>query len=614
MKRRFREARNSHPVHIKPRPLLPALRTMGIQSLFWVGLIFTILSFVSGLCQAALLLSISQIAVATVESKKYFHVFGHSITPSNGIALSFVLIALSFATNLSASLIGCSLTTRALTAGRMRVIDSFFGASWAQQASERLGRIQNLLTMNSGATAGVISSLTSIVLSLVMVISLLTVAMLVDPLAAFAVIGVGVSLSVLLRPLNIRTRAAARGLSTYTRAMGTQVTEFTRLGRDFRIAGVEPRAIEKMHDSVDGSSKYYLKVQRYGAISPIIYQTVALSFVLGALALLVRQGHSNIASLGAVLLLILRAVSSGTALQASFQGLRQSQGMLEDLLVDIEILDASHYETVGRRPDTFELVFSSVRYSYDGVIPALSDVSFYIPEGSIVGILGPSGSGKTTISQIILGLRKPDVGSATVGDVEAWEVQKGDGKSPIALVPQEPVLLQTSIMENVKFLRDFSDDDVLAASRLAHLDQDVEQMPAGYETQVGPGGTSLSGGQKQRLAIARALIGSPKLIVLDEPTSALDGRNEKLVRQTLSRLRGQVTVIIISHRLDTTAECDYLLILDKGRIAEFGERDNVLLTQAFHRIVNLTEGGMSMKDDVMSVDVMSMTDGGPLPG
>jgi ATP-binding cassette subfamily B protein len=289
--------------------------------------------------------------------------------------------------------------------------------------------------------------------------------------------------------------------------------------------------------------------------------------------------------------------------------MRSSQGMLEDLLVDIEVLDASHYETVGKVPDSFELVFSGVNYSYDNVTKALDDVSFYVPEGSIVGVLGPSGSGKTTISQIILGLREPDEGRASVGNVDAWEVEKGDGKSPVALVPQEPVLLQTSILENVRFFRDVTDDDVLKASKLAHLDQDVAQMPLGYGTQVGPGGTALSGGQKQRLAIARALIGLPKLIVLDVPTSALDGRNEKLVRQTLSELRGQVTVIIISHRLDTTRECDYLLILDKGRVAEFGARDNVIQTPAFHRIAALTEGGARLISDAE----ISIRDGGPLP-
>ena len=110
-------------------------------------------------------------------------------------------------------------------------------------------------------------------------------------------------------------------------------------------------------------------------------------------------------------------------------------------------------------------------------------------------------------------------------------------------------------------------------------------MPAGYETPVGEGGGALSGGQKQRLAIARALIGSPKLIVLDEPTSAVDGRTEKLIRQTLSELRGHVTVVIISHRIETTAQCDLLLVLANGKIADYGERDAVLAGSAYRDIV-----------------------------
>ena len=110
-------------------------------------------------------------------------------------------------------------------------------------------------------------------------------------------------------------------------------------------------------------------------------------------------------------------------------------------------------------------------------------------------------------------------------------------------------------------------------------------MPDGYETSVGEGGGAISGGQKQRLAIARALVGSPKLIVLDEPTSAVDGRTEKLIRRTLSELRGHVTVVIISHRIETTAQCDLLLVLSNGELADFGERDDVLAGSAYQSIV-----------------------------
>ena len=119
-------------------------------------------------------------------------------------------------------------------------------------------------------------------------------------------------------------------------------------------------------------------------------------------------------------------------------------------------------------------------------------------------------------------------------------------------------------MENIKFFRDIEDQEVIEAAKAAHLHEDVVRMPRGYETFVGEGGGAISGGQKQRLAIARALAGSPKLIVLDEPTSAVDGRTEKLIRRTLSELRGHVTVVIISHRIETTAQCDLLLVLSNG--------------------------------------------------
>ena len=168
---------------------------------------------------------------------------------------------------------------------------------------------------------------------------------------------------------------------------------------------------------------------------------------------------------------------------------------------------------------------------------------------------------------------------------DAAAIPKSNADSTVALVPQEPILLQGSVSDNIRFFRDFEEWEVIEAAKAAHLHEDLVQMPSGYETDVGQGGNQLSGGQKQRLAIARALIGTPKLIVLDEPTSAVDGHTEKLIRQTLSELRGRVTVVIISHRIETTAQCDLLLVLANGKIADFGERDAVLAGPAYNDIV-----------------------------
>jgi ABC-type multidrug transport system fused ATPase/permease subunit len=187
-------------------------------------------------------------------------------------------------------------------------------------------------------------------------------------------------------------------------------------------------------------------------------------------------------------------------------------------------------------------------------------------------------------------MREPADGIALIGDVSVARIAKGGRVSPVALVAQDPVLLQGSIAYNISFFRAMSPEGIEAASRAAHLHEDVMAMPDSYDTSVGEGGSDLSGGQRQRLAIARALAGAPRVLVLDEPTSALDGRSESLIRQTLTELRGRVTIIVISHRLGLVEDCDLLLVLDKGRVADFGPRREVLTRDAFREVAEAATG------------------------
>jgi ABC-type multidrug transport system fused ATPase/permease subunit len=225
-------------------------------------------------------------------------------------------------------------------------------------------------------------------------------------------------------------------------------------------------------------------------------------------------------------------------------------------------------------------------FAYDERGNVLDRVSFHVPDGQILGIVGRSGSGKTTLSQILLGMLEPASGTVSVGGLPATGIAKGDGSSPVALVAQDLVLLEGSIAFNISLFRDLDAEKIEAASRAAHLHEDVMRMPHLYDTKVGEGGAALSGGQLQRLAIARALAGSPRLLVMDEPTSAVDMHSESLIRQTLSELRGTVTSVIISHRLALVEDCDLLLVLEKGRAADFGPRSEVLTRAAFQEVAN----------------------------
>jgi ATP-binding cassette subfamily B protein len=562
------------------------IRTLDLGRLRLKIIAFSILSLVGALSQAVLLLVISEVVLAGLEGRKRIKPpFGPSFTPHSAIPIALVALVLFFASSILSTLIATSVSEQALTGTRIRVVTGFFRANWALQSTERLGHVQQLLIMNSGATASVIGNLSSGLQSLFMVAALLGVALAVAPVAAIAVIVFGFVLLQLLRPLNLRSRRANRELSKVTRAMATQVTEYTRLSRDFRLFGVETRVVAKLRGLIQDTGRRYRWTARLGNIAPTLYQVFALAIVIVGIIYLSGSGKTALEKDGAVLILVLRSISYGAGVQGAIQGFRFAQGLLEDLMFDLGRFDDARVSLGEREPESFEVDFDSVEYSYDGVSLALRGISMHIPEGKIIGLLGPSGSGKTTISQILLGLREPTSGRATIGGDDAAAISKGAAYNTVALVPQEPVLLQGSIMDNIKFFRDFQDEEVIDASMRAHLHEDVVRMPAGYETEVGEGGSALSGGQKQRLAIARALIGTPKLIVLDEPTSAVDGRTEKLIRRTLSELRGHVTVVIISHRIETTAQCDLLLVLSNGKIADYGERDEILAGSAYQEIV-----------------------------
>jgi ATP-binding cassette subfamily B protein len=595
-----------------PTDIWRTLRFLGAASLgrqiTWIAL----WSLVSGLSQAALLVLVSQLAVGSVQHDRRISIEGLHLTTDRAIAACFGVLILSFVASLIAAYAGSSMSRRALEAGRSKMIDAFFGASWAVQSEERLGHVQQLLTVNCENIGNVILTIASGLQSVLSVIALLGAAFVVDPLAAGVVLSFGLLLFVVLRPFNKWGRRAAAHLSDASNEMATHVTEYTRLAREFRLFGVERRATSQLHDSNHDAASAFQHSRNLSQVNPVIYQTLALAFVIGGIALLSHHGGNDLASTGAVLLLVLRSLSYGSAIQSISLQLSSFQAFLDRLRADlVRYLDKPEAQGPKRVPNSFGLAFRDVTYSYDGRINALSNVSFELAQGDFLGVLGRSGSGKTTLSQIVLGMRRPAGGAALLGDVAVSDIATTDGGSPVALVAQEPVLLRGSISANIAFFRDIPQATIETAARDAHLHEDITGMPGGYETSVGEGGSAISGGQRQRLAIARALVGAPRLLVLDEPTSALDGRSESLIRQTLGELRGRVTMVVISHRLATIEDCDRLLVLEKGQVADFGPRQEVQAREPYRRVAEA-----ALDDDLVfehAAEQRPLSEGGSVP-
>jgi ATP-binding cassette, subfamily B, bacterial HlyB/CyaB len=231
-----------------------------------------------------------------------------------------------------------------------------------------------------------------------------------------------------------------------------------------------------------------------------------------------------------------------------------------------------------RTPLRGHVEFSGVTFKYAGASsPALEKVAFEIPEGSTLGIMGRSGSGKTTITRLLQRLHSNYEGLIKIDGVDVREFDVDYLRSSLGVVLQENFLFSGTIRENIAAAKsDATFDEVVRAARLAGAEEFVDKLPRGYETYIYEGSPNLSGGQRQRLAIARALIVDPRILILDEATSALDADSEAIVNANLHRIGHGRTLIIISHRLTSLVDSDAILVLERGRVHDTGRHAELL--------------------------------------
>ncbi|MBR2518828.1 MAG: ABC transporter ATP-binding protein [Selenomonadaceae bacterium] len=241
-------------------------------------------------------------------------------------------------------------------------------------------------------------------------------------------------------------------------------------------------------------------------------------------------------------------------------------------------------ETVNDKPDAIELPkvsgrvkVKNVTFSYDGVHNALEDVSFDVEPGQMIAFVGPSGAGKSTIANLIPRFYDVTAGAIEIDGHDIRDVKVTSLREQIGIVPQETLLFSTTVMENIRYGRlDATDDEVVAAAKAANADKFIRELPEGYQTQIGERGLNLSGGQRQRMAIARAMLKNPQILILDEATSALDTESEKIVQAALDDLMVGRTSFVIAHRLSTIFAADKIFVIDKGRVCEQGTHKELL--------------------------------------
>jgi ATP-binding cassette, subfamily B, bacterial HlyB/CyaB len=217
------------------------------------------------------------------------------------------------------------------------------------------------------------------------------------------------------------------------------------------------------------------------------------------------------------------------------------------------------------------LEFDQVSFRYPGAaMPALDTVSFRVAEGQVIGVVGRSGSGKTTVTRLIQGIQTPQEGLIRLNGVDIRHIDLGHLRRGIGVVLQDNLLFRGTIRDNIAAARpDAPLEDILSAARLAGAEEVIERLPLGYDTTVEEGASNFSGGQQQRIAIARALLTRPRLLVFDEATSALDPDSEAIIQRSLAEIARDRTMIIVSHRLASLVQANAILVLERGRMVDF---------------------------------------------
>lgn len=339
------------------------------------------------------------------------------------------------------------------------------------------------------------------------------------------------------------------------------------------------QAYNTQEDYMKGLTAKIKAVEKHAIVTEL-----GTAVFVGSSQMILKLGIATVALVGGVLLakgeldiltffMFLMVVSRiYDPMQVSLQNLAAviASGVQSDRLDEIlshEVQDGTN----TMKNDGYDIEFSNVGFSYETGDVVLKDVSFVAKQGEVTALIGPSGGGKTTVSRLASRFWDENRGSITVGGMDISKVDPETLMSLYSIVFQDVTLFNNTILENIRIGKmDATDEEVIAAAKLAHCDEFAEKLSDGWNTVIGENGSELSGGERQRISIARAFLKDAPIILLDEATASLDVDNETMIQESLSRLIKDKTVMIIAHRMRTVANADKIVVLKDGVVAESG--------------------------------------------
>lgn len=403
-------------------------------------------------------------------------------------------------------------------------------------------------------------------------------------MALAAIWVVPIAISIVLFSDKVQNRYNRRNMESKV-DLADHIQEGLETFQDIRANDAEQKYLDDLYPRIDLVEKRAIQAElgvAYFVLSGQMILKLGIATVALTGAYLITSGSLNVVSFFMFLLVASR-------LYDPMSGALINLGAVVSLGVQCERMDEilCHDEQSGKESLSnkgYDVEFRNVRFAYDASQDVLNGVSFTARQGEVTALIGPSGSGKTTVSRLASRFWDISSGTITVGGMDISQIDPETLMSLYSIVFQDVTLFNNTVLENIRIGRkDATDQEVIAAARLAHVDVFAEKLANGWNTMIGENGSELSGGERQRISIARAFLKNAPIILLDEATASLDVENETFIQESLSRLVKDKTVIIIAHRMRTVAGADRIVVLKDGRVDECGSPAELTASGGFYK-------------------------------
>ena len=480
---------------------------------------------------------------------------------------------------------------------RVSLYDAYLKASWSFWLKKPVGHMASNLTREVERIEGLFSILARFLSSSIATAILLGVAFSLSWQFTLGFLIAGAILVLIMKGLYRSGQRIGTEISNYNSVMYQRVNEQLNAAKAIKSSAMERQSLrifaEIVHELKEAEIQGSIMSYRIPALfTPLVGVLVCLGLYIALTYLTVSPATALV-----LLFIFYRISLRTTGLQEAWYKILLGSPAYTKILADlreanqfVEHVPSANTGVCPRLSRSLEL--ENVTFEYVPGLPVIRNACLSIPSGKTVAVVGESGSGKSTLLDFTVGLLVPQVGVIRVDGVDVADIDLNAWRSQIGYVGQETILFNDTIRGNIRWANpQAADQEIEDAARLADASDFISAMPDGYETVIGDRGIRLSGGERQRIALARALVRHPRLLILDEATSSLDALSEKLVQEAIDSLAGQMTIIIVAHRLATVRNAHWIYVLDAGQVVQEGTWEKLTREDGlFHKMWSLQSG------------------------